>query len=659
MTAMRSVLTLAIFLMASGDSVSSRRLSQQQAPGQQPAEPPARGAISGVVIDGASGSPVPDALVSLGGGTLPREYQRRLLSDARGRFVFLNLPDATGYQVTVWKFGHLEGGYGRDAAPTDPLRRVVISNGAWVPNLRVPLWKPGAITGTVVDESGEPVVGVFVRALKKIRIGTRDELAVGAMTVTDDHGRYRLHGVAPGRYVLQVPSVQQSVPASTNIRAATTSAPEGALDVDDTNRLVIGRYPLPPPPLDGRLRAYPLAFHPNGASVADATVVEVKFGEERSAIDIALTPTPAVRISGTVEGPPEVMKQLTLRLLAPGLENLGNGAEVATALASGDGSFTFMNVPAGMYTIDVPARVAELTIAGTTGGASLSFASTPSIPPPPPQGGWGWSQTNVDLVPGLGLRASDYRGGSGGNYSARVPVTVGSADITGLVVRLRPQATVKGQITFERDPARPDVPLPTRVFVMLDPASGSSALSAQANAANVALPAFELPGIMPGEYFVRVRSAFPSPTGNVWLLKSATYRGRDVASTSLAIGGDDVGDVLVTVTNAVASLAGSVRTQSGVAPDSALVVIFPVDPARRSNQGLFPSQMKSTTITPAGTYSFPALPAGDYFVAAIDRSRASTWHDPEYLAQLERSAVRVSLAWGQPRSTDVTFAGGR
>ena len=69
--------------------------------------------------------------------------------------------------------------------------------------------------------------------------------------------------------------------------------------------------------------------------------------------------------------------------------------------------------------------------------------------------------------------------------------------------------------------------------------------------------------------------------------------------------------------------------------------------------------MKSTTITPAGTYSFPALPAGDYFVAAIDRSRASTWHDPEYLAQLERSAVRVSLAWGQPRSTDVTLAGGR
>ncbi len=658
MTGTRRVLAL-MFVAAFGHGVSSGQLANQQAPGQQTPVQPARGAISGVVVDGASGSPVPDAVVSLVGGSLPREYQRRLLSDARGRFVFLNLPDANGYQVSVWKFGHLEGGYGRDAAPSDPLRRIVVSNGAWVPNLRVPLWKPGAITGTVVDESGDPVVGVFVRALKQIRIAGRDELAVGPMTVSDDYGRYRLHGIAPGRYVLQVPSVQQTVPVNTNIRAATTNAPEGALDVDDSSRLVIGRYPLPPPPLNGRLRAYPMAFHPTGAKVADATVVDVKFGEERSAIDIALTPTPVVRISGTVDGPPEALKQLTLRLLAPGLENLGNGAEVATALAGANGTFTFMNVPNGTYILDVPSRVAELTAAGTSGGASLSWASSPSIPPPPPRGGWGWSQTGIDMAPGVGLRTSDYRSGAGAEYTARLPVTAGGGDISGLVVRLRPSAVVKGQIVLERDPARPDVPLPTRVFLTLDPASGSPALSAQPSAANVALPAFELPGILPGEYFVRLRSAFPSPSGNVWLLKSATYRGRDVAVSPLPVSGDDVTDMVVTVTNAVASLAGSVRATSGAAPDSALVVIFPADPSRRANQGLFPAQMKTTTVTPAGTYSFPALPAGDYFVAAIDRSRASTWHDPDYLTQLERSAVRVTLNWGQSRSTDLTVAGAR
>ena len=117
------------------------------------------------------------------------------------------------FLVATAKFGFLDGGYGRDSGPTDQLRPIVIRDGGIAGNLRVPVWRPAVISCTVRDESGEPVVGVFVRALVRIRIAGRDDLASGPVTVTDDRGQYRLPGLIPGRYLIQVPSVQAAVPA--------------------------------------------------------------------------------------------------------------------------------------------------------------------------------------------------------------------------------------------------------------------------------------------------------------------------------------------------------------------------------------------------------------------------------------------------------------
>ena len=111
-------------------------------------------------MDGATGAPLADSIVSItvmAGPPLPAGYQARQLTDARGRFVFMNLPSDGQFQITAAKFGYLDGGYGRDSAPTDPLRTIVIANGAWMGNLRVNIWTAAAISGTVRDESGEPV----------------------------------------------------------------------------------------------------------------------------------------------------------------------------------------------------------------------------------------------------------------------------------------------------------------------------------------------------------------------------------------------------------------------------------------------------------------------------------------------------------------------
>jgi hypothetical protein len=102
--------------------------------------------------------------------------------------------------------------------------------------------------------------------------------------------------------------------------------------------------------------AYPVVFHPGTSALAQATAVELGYGDDRSSIDLVLTPVPSVRVSGVVDGPQEALAALTVRLLPVGLENLGLGAEAATALVAADGHVP--NVPAG-DTLDAPVTVSE------------------------------------------------------------------------------------------------------------------------------------------------------------------------------------------------------------------------------------------------------------------------------------------------------------
>ena len=92
---------------------------------------------------------------------------------------------------------------------------------------------------------------------------------------------------------------------------------------------------------------------------------------------------PAVRVSGTVVGPPEALAQLSLRLVPAGLEELGLGGEAATTLVSSDGSFTFLNVAAGSYVVDVVRGHSEY-VEGAGSTSPIDTMRQPSYPPRPP-----------------------------------------------------------------------------------------------------------------------------------------------------------------------------------------------------------------------------------------------------------------------------------
>jgi len=357
-----------------------------------------------------------------------------------------------------------------------------------------------------------------------------------------------------------------------------------------------------------------------------------------------LIPVTSVRVSGIVEGPPESLRTLTLRLLPAGLENLGFGAETATALVAADGRFTFLNVPAGDYRIDAPVRVAELSLSqfGTSIGPRRILPGPPTTPV------MGAMTSPIDLIPGMWLTTYNYRMG-GDQYSGRATVSVGAADVQDVVVRMRGQARMSGRYVIDPDPSRPDAKPTDSIEVQLDPATGEVALGSSARPVRGGdAGRFSVVGIIPGQYWLRLRNA------SGFLVKSVAWNGHDYTNTPFdATTTPDFADVIVTITTAAPELAGIVRSTDDLKADQTMVIAFPVDPASWTNTGLWPTRMSVAAVSSANRYKFATLPEGEYLVAAISRSFTEVWRDPAFLERVARSASRVALRWSGKSTLDL------
>ena len=120
--------------------------------------PAPKAIIIGQVVDGSSGQPIPGAIVTLDRST-------RVMTASDGRFVFRNL-DPGNYQLSAVKSGYLPGEFGAQR-PRGSSRSIVIATGQRRRDVVIRLWRHAAITGTVVDEAGEPLIGVSVTALRR------------------------------------------------------------------------------------------------------------------------------------------------------------------------------------------------------------------------------------------------------------------------------------------------------------------------------------------------------------------------------------------------------------------------------------------------------------------------------------------------------------
>jgi hypothetical protein len=145
---------------------------------QRPGDPPSlTGLLMGVIVDPLDGQAVPNAQVTLGGAT-STVRTTNVLTDADGRFVFMDLPRGT-YTITATKPGYAEGALGR-RRPMGLPQPLALAEAERIGDLRIPIWKHAAITGRIVDEAGEPMVAIAVRVLQRTLVAGRRKLTPGA-----------------------------------------------------------------------------------------------------------------------------------------------------------------------------------------------------------------------------------------------------------------------------------------------------------------------------------------------------------------------------------------------------------------------------------------------------------------------------------------------
>ena len=607
-------------------------------------------AISGVVVDAVTGRPVVGAVVSLADLDDRLNIVPRMVTDARGRFVFRQLKPSKGYFLGARRFGYAYTRYGWTAPgqslTTADIARISLTEGQWVSNISIPLWRLAEINGRVVDERGEPAVGVAVRAFTTRRISGQPQLVAGPIATTDDRGVYRLQDLDPGRYIVAVLSVQSTVLSTTQEvpitrpmgelatggigagRGTTVSAP--GIDVDGRHRLVLTNFATPPPPGAGQSRAYPALFHPAARTAADALPLDIGYGDNRTAVDFQLQPVPAVRVSGRLTAPSGSVPGLLLRLMPAGSERLGFGSEAATTTVDRDGTFTFLNVPEGNYTLIAQASVMDFT----TGSASTRFPDAPGFP------GGGIAVGGVESAPGLSFLA---RRGQPVPLWARAVISVGQNDIEDFVVQLQPAVTVRGRVVLEKG-----TKTVSRLLLTAEPVDGDASLGqlSGATAPNDPSMPFTIEGLMTGRYHLRSFSGLA--------VMSLMVGGKDVRDIGIdASVGRDIDDVVITLTDRHAEIRGTVNGRPGAV---AAVIVFPVDRQQWTNYGWSPARFRTTRAGLDGAFVLTRLPEGEYFLVAVKPEQIDAWTDPQFLASASIRATRVALAWGDRKVQDVTYA---
>lgn len=515
-------LTLAAMLVCCASVLAQTRPQASSSATPAAAEEPTVGVITGSVVN-ESGQPLAGVRVSV------REVSgvaaRNSMTDAEGNFRINGLGPAL-YFVSAYYPAHV-------TPPTDtvwPFTYYRVGD-----SVRLEMMRGGVITGTVLNATGDPVIGVRVRAVMVRTAKGEPPRGVGASyqeRTTDDRGVYRLFGLPTGTYLVSA--------------GGSTSTQVSNLNPYDTD--------LP-------------TYSPSSTRDA-AGEISLRAGEEVTA-DIRYRGEPGHSISGTmkVTGPSNGSIALTV---PGGTTTIANAFQMPMARG-----FHFPGVADGEY--DIVAT--ELKQAPPQSGTPPSiFVSEPKR------------------------------------------VVVKGADVTGLELVTRPLASISGRVVLEATKVAACEgkrrPLFTEMLVALQRPEKENTEKAElpylrmfpSPASPDANGSFMLRNLSPGRYL-------PDPRfyARYWYLSSiiipATPKIDPAANWTTLKFGDQITNFTITLAEGAASIRGRLKpADDGAIPSGFGVYLIPAEHEKTADV----LRYFITTIQADGTFSLNNLPPGRY-----------------------------------------------
>jgi uncharacterized protein (DUF2141 family) len=597
----------------------------------------------------------------MGGGPAQQQMQvqaQRVMTDGDGRFVFHDLPKGT-YSVNASAPGYTSSGYGQ-RKPNGPSRSIDLDTGQRLGDAMLRIWKFASITGTVVDEFGDPLVSVNVRVVRRTIVAGQRRLTSSQSAQTDDRGIYRVSTLTPGDYLVVIPTSTTSVPTSlvdqylqmtqllgqngpdqqvaqAQFNAFMQNMNNSGAPIPSANGYRVGDAQLqasnvlsritPPPAAPNKVFVYQTTFYPATPASAQAQVITLGSGEERSNVDLQMRLVPTARVSGTLSGPDGSVANMGLKLIPADARDFSseNGYETATTATDAMGQFTFLGVPPGQYVV----RAQKIP-------RPQEF-----LPPPPPPPGGGLAVRAV--TPGLNQPPTVTEP----TLWAEAAVSIADTDVANLMVPFRYGVRLTGRVEFEGEAARPTPDRMTQITLSLNPSDGRNQGAFQPTRMR-ADGQFTSMQYVPGKYVATASSPGPN-----WVLKSITANGRDITWMPLNLESSDIGGVVVTYTDKPTQLTGSVQSASGAPETQGLVVIFPMNYQQWLDNGMPSRVMRMARTSKPGTYQVSALPPGDYLIAAIPDELQNDWQDPLLLPAVVRVASRLSIGEGEKKTLDL------
>jgi hypothetical protein len=597
--------------------------------------------LEGVVVSAdATPRPIRRARVSLTGSDGLQSAV--VITDDEGRFRFDRVEPGR-YTVGATKPGHLRASYGArrfDGAGTP----ISVMAGQTLAGLTLTLPRGGVISGTLVDHTGMPAVGVQVRAMlyRTQPNGARTPVPAGtsANDRTDDRGAYRLYGLPPGDYLIvanpqtndgplqnggdiramtereireALAAAQQPSPAQTAgrspssvARGTATGTPRG----EDPDAITVGFAPI---------------YYPGTSTAAQAVTVTLALGEERTEVSFPLEMVRTTRIAGQLSTPsglrPEDVQVWLLpvgddtRGLPPSIPNRARGGE--------DGRFSFRAVPPGQYTLYARTGAGPITMVSGSGGDRMMVRSMSA------------SATREAAVAGAPV------------YWGALDLSVSGQPVSGLVLSLQPALSLTGRITLERAGASAPSDLSAARVSLVPDASSGPAIQAAPQVTVAPDGTFTMTGVVPGRY--RLNALLPTGGGS-WQLKAASVGGRDAFDLPVQIeSGDGGASVQVTLTTATQRVSGQLQDASGRPAPDYTILVFPADPR------YWPAgsrRIRTTRPATDGRFTIANLPAGEYRIAALSDLAPDEAYDPAFLQSLRDAALPLTLVEEEQKVQD-------